>query len=515
MRARLGSALAVASIAGGVACSEPPPSTESGESEAPTIVASAAADPEPEEAAVERSWPELPPPAEPAGDRLYAKMRFVWIRPQPRVGVEWIGYLSMGESVALRGGDAKAADAGPGHSDGCARWYAIEPRGFVCAGDEATLDRDDADMAELGKRVAKDEPLPYAYAESTGTAVYLDVPPRRRQYFRESAFDEHMAAVERARGLPAAEVEAIDPDLVGVDLEPTGRPLPPVLLHLGSRGWPRYTDGKDGFPEVFRGSTVAYTYDFDAADRSWVLTWDRGMIPKDRLKPYRQSSFHGVRLGDGVDLPIAFFRTAQAGFERYAHVALSGEEREVGGERFLLTRSGALVRAADLSVPRLRSDRPPSATGARTWIDISITGGWLVAYEGDRPVYTTMVAPGRGGLPVEGKTLLETASTPLGDFTIRGKFHTATMTSNFSDKIVHAEVPYTQNFSGPYALHTAYWHDDWGIGKSGGCVNLAPIDGMRLFHWTRPQLPAGWHAMRDIEADTEHYADATVISIHE
>jgi len=110
--------------------------------------------------------------------------------------------------------------------------------------------------------------------------------------------------------------------------------------------------------------------------------------------------------------------------------------------------------------------------------------------------------------------LLETASTPAGDFAISGKFHTATMTSNYSDKVVHSEVPYTQNFSGPYALHVAYWHDDWGIGKSGGCVNLSPIDGMRLFAWTDPQLPPGWHGMRAIKSDAAHYEAATIVSLH-
>ena len=98
---------------------------------------------------------------------------------------------------------------------------------------------------------------------------------------------------------------------------------------------------------------------------------------------------------------------------------------------------------------------------------------------------------------------------------ITGKLHTATMTSNYSDKVVHSEVPYTQNFTGPYALHVAYWHDEWGVPKSGGCVNLSPIDGMRLFQWTEPRLPQDWHAMRGIEADAEHYRAATVVSLHE
>ena len=51
-------------------------------------------------------------------------------------------------------------------------------------------------------------------------------------------------------------------------------------------------------------------------------------------------------------------------------------------------------------------------------------------------------------------------------------------------------------FTGPYALHTAYWHDDWGDAVSGGCVNLAPLDARYLFDFSEPRLPNGWHAVR-------------------
>jgi hypothetical protein len=356
--------------------------------------------------------------------------------------------------------------------------------------------------------------------------------PRRRQDFRETAFNEHRAEVAKAReaGTPEA-VAQVAPRLVGVDLQPTGNPPPKFLLHLGSRAWPQTAPGKYGFPEVFGGSTIAYHYSFDAEDRTWVMTSDRGVIPKDRIRVFPESKFHGLPLGQGVSLPLAFFRAdapqyrrapggvekTAASWARYGWVGLTGEEIEHAGKRYLATREGGLLVDAELvSAPALRTDLPaPVKSGAsKTWLDVSIVGGWLVAYEGKEPVYTTMISPGRGGLPQEGKTLLETASTPVGDFAISGKFHTATMTSNYSDKVVHAEVPYTQNFSGPYALHAAYWHDAWGVPKSGGCVNLAPVDAMRIFAWTEPRLPEGWHGMRAIESDIAAYSGATVVSLH-
>jgi hypothetical protein len=58
------------------------------------------------------------------------------------------------------------------------------------------------------------------------------------------------------------------------------------------------------------------------------------------------------------------------------------------------------------------------------------------------------------------------------------------------------EVPYVMYFDKEgYALHGAYWHDRFGMPKSHGCINLAPEDARRIFHWTLPALPAGWHGV--------------------
>jgi lipoprotein-anchoring transpeptidase ErfK/SrfK len=109
---------------------------------------------------------------------------------------------------------------------------------------------------------------------------------------------------------------------------------------------------------------------------------------------------------------------------------------------------------------------------------------------------------------------LDTASTPTGTFAILGKFVTATMVSGSVSSLIHAEVQYTQNIGGPYALHGAYWHDVFGERKSGGCVNLSPIDSQRIFEWTEPQLPEGWHGMRSITSGHD-FGARTLVSIHE
>jgi lipoprotein-anchoring transpeptidase ErfK/SrfK len=46
-----------------------------------------------------------------------------------------------------------------------------------------------------------------------------------------------------------------------------------------------------------------------------------------------------------------------------------------------------------------------------------------------------------------------------------------------------------------YALHGAYWHDNFGYRMSHGCVNLRPDDASWLFRWTDPVYePGNWYS---------------------
>jgi lipoprotein-anchoring transpeptidase ErfK/SrfK len=73
------------------------------------------------------------------------------------------------------------------------------------------------------------------------------------------------------------------------------------------------------------------------------------------------------------------------------------------------------------------------------------------------------------------------------------------------------DVPYIQYFESGYALHAAYWHDVFGTPRSHGCINLAPVDAHRIFLWTDPPVPDGWHA---VNAGDE-IGEGTTVIIHE
>ena len=44
---------------------------------------------------------------------------------------------------------------------------------------------------------------------------------------------------------------------------------------------------------------------------------------------------------------------------------------------------------------------------------------------------------------------------------------------------------------GGYALHGAYWHNNFGQPMSHGCVNFRPAEAKKLFEWADPIIPEG------------------------
>jgi hypothetical protein len=468
-----------------------------------TAVASASAAP------ASSPKPDVPSPkpeaAEPPGDRIYAKARHVWIQPQPRSSKGWIGYLTLGGSVRLFEGSKEKAKT-PG--SGCDAWYRVEPEGYVCAGDDATLDPNDPAYVALKKDAGDPaSPWPYDYAESIGARRYVGLPSLEEQRKREWDLEDHREGLEKAKRANGG--KDVPKELVGVDLTPAGVPAP-AFFEFG----PKVREARD---YVAPTSTIAYVEQFDAGGRTWLVTSDHAIVPKDRTKPYPKVEFQGVHLTGDVKLPLAFFRKkdrprfAKKGgafepdggvFARKSWVMLTGAKETIEGKTYLETKeSGAWVLEDDAALAAVNDDAPnvlEGREGRRTWVDVSVLGGTMVAYENGAPVFATLIAPGRGGIPFPGRDPISTASTPVGTFRVDGKFRWASMVSSTDSNVVHAEVMYVQNFHGAHALHGAYWHDGWGELKSGGCVNLSPIDAKWLFEWSEPRLPAGWQGMRSL-----------------
>jgi len=439
--------------------------------------------------------------------RIYAKSRYVWVNYKPEARSGWTGFLWVGGWAVLR-------EPKPVRGDGACPggWYAVEPWGYVCDdGVTATTNRDDPVLQGIIAYAPHvDRPAPHNYGESREAPRYPRLPTWEEQEWREHTLESHLAEVAAVRSGKAPKPFLVDVDLTPASGEPFSLPVLPARLQEDRR-------------ELRRLSTVAWTTEINHDYRTYLLSADYKYVPKDRVAPYAESSFAGVHLEGDKTLPIAFFRgKARSKYRRDANgsfaptdemwsrlswVKLTGTSERNGDETYLeTTDAGFYTTVRDAVVPTPQEQTPwgaptnePDTTGKApsgraTWLEASILGGWMIAYEGTTPVWVTLISPGRGGMPVKGKPLLSTASTPTGVLPLTGKFATATMVG--PHEFIHSDVPWAQNFQGPYAIHGAYWHDRWGEKMSGGCINVSLIDGYWLFHWTEPHIPAGWHGVR-------------------
>jgi len=204
-----------------------------------------------------------------------------------------------------------------------------------------------------------------------------------------------------------------------------------------------------------------------------------------------------VAAGDSLDFgwarrdrtPLRSSKSARGKLVRYAERHELLRPLHDAGDGWLLIPDGSFIDARDLNRPSL-STPITDLRSDEHWIDVDTAQQVLVAYEGDRPVYATLVSSG---------VQTEARATPLGVFSIWAKLVESDMNDLERDDVDHhysiEAVPWVQYFQKDNALHGAFWHDHFGTSVSHGCVNLAPRDARHLFGWTRPLLPKGWSAI--------------------
>ncbi|WP_437638262.1 L,D-transpeptidase [Sorangium sp. So ce854] len=349
--------------------------------------------------------------------------------------------------------------------------------------------------------------LPYTYVMSRSPTppLYARLPTEDEQRSAEPDLGAHLrraAAAARASDFVAPPPPDATPSVLLY-----GRPAP------GLAGDRRAPDALVlGRARTRSGFALLSTFDHDG--RRFGLTTDLAVLPLDRTRVVRPSAFSGLRLAEDAALPVAFAKRrraarlvpgARGGFTsaplRFREaIPLTGASRRVGDVDHLEARDGSLVRADDVVRVDPLPRAPAWAVRGRKWIDVSINQQSLVAYEGTRPVYVTLVSTGADGLG-DWQT---TRSTIQGLFRIHTKHVTVTMDGDEEDEdpFDFRDVPFVQYFTEGFAFHAAYWHDDFGTPRSHGCVNLAPLDAAWLFEWTTPEVPATWHGALSLRKGT-------------
>jgi hypothetical protein len=452
-----------------------------------------------------------------------------------------IGYLRVGARVARSVEPVSKRDCPDG-------WYAVRPVGFVCVGEDATIKLDHPIAKAIQHEPHRDWPMPYRYAFVRAIAPnYMRVPSKAEQFQYEMRLERHLRNWKKLHEKwDELEVGAND-----VPLDPSGLAIGAIPDHAKPLGYserwggngddqvPWWLKGERRIPNlasfrappyaiiadrIRRHAGVALIGSFVAGDeaqnRRFAISTDARLIPTDKLKADSGSPFHGYSIREH-GLPVAFARRAGATWwdlrgdslergERLGwreFVPLNGVVKMIQGVRMVQAKNGRWLRSEDLKTAAKPSSLPSWARTGVKWIDLSIVSQTLVLWEGDKPVYATLVSTGKDGLGEPGKTL----STPRGTFRVYQKHVTTTMDSEVADhEFELRDVPWVMYFKGGYAIHGAYWHDDFGRTRSHGCVNLAPIDARYAFFWAAPEVPDHWHASYTGDA----LGQGTIVHIH-
>jgi hypothetical protein len=394
--------------------------------------------------------PNVPPPPE-NGPRLGALANVTPIFDRPSLRGGQLGYLHAGETVPRA---AEPFSTPPGCKAG---FYPIFPSGFVCAESTATVDLGHPTLTAMAIQPKLEGPLPYTYARTVRDTTLYELDPEREDRVRPSAPLRAKSGMAVVGSWGAA--------------DPNGKPLRLAMM----------TDGH--------------------------------FVPAADLEALAAPRFEGSELGDRVDLPMAFVvkrgvhawaiadddPDRRAALDYHARVALTGHFRKIGDAEFWATTDKLWVREKDVTLVRERHDFPAFADGEQKWIDVSVVTGTLVAYEGKKPIFATLVSVGRDRLGAPESD----AVTRRGELQVTGK-HVSLAgrdPSTFADGVSIYDAPWALELSSGQYLLGAYWHDRFGIEHGPGNIELSPADAARLFRWADPVLPAGWHGVNAKPAD--------------
>ena len=447
--------------------------------------------------------------------------RMEW--PEGDAGAKRLGYLRNGAVVSAYDPPTKNEECHAG-------WYElVDEPGYVC-GKVVTIDLTSPMIKLAPKQPDRDAGMPYRYGVnvSDGTPLY-----------RRVLGAEDRKKFEGKVATPPGEEKDEEPSLSGEEEAPPPR-------RKSKKGDRSERDRKDPFErsdagvkpllsdlrghgvlvrKMARGFTVAVDRDFKAAGTRWWRTTFGFAAPFDRIAiqngatKYSGNWFTGEGgVADLLPLAVEDAGSAYAGtvafvnnsggatvvkinddgkvegsalLPRRSAVLLTGREQTISGVPYQQTSVGTWVRVAELKPTH---PQPPADVGANEkWIDVDLTRQQLVAYEGRRPVFATLISSGRKNLEDPEHNF----ATPPGVYRIREKHVTTTMDGDVASDGPYSieDVPWVMYFQGSYALHGAFWHDAFGNMRSHGCVNMAPEDARTLFGWSDPQLPAGWHGV--------------------
>lgn len=134
------------------------------------------------------------------------------------------------------------------------------------------------------------------------------------------------------------------------------------------------------------------------------------------------------------------------------------------GQKLTIPAPGSTPVAQPVAAPA-----PGHGVSGEKWIDVNLSTQTITAYQGQTPVYSALVSTGLWGTP-----------TVVGTYAIYAKYVSTPMSG---PGYYLPNVPNTMYFHKGYAIHGAYWHNNFGTPMSHGCVNLSLPDAEWFYNW--------------------------------
>ncbi len=469
----------------------------------------------------------------------------------PAAGVYSDMSFDRGKKIGfMRSGGRAPVEAETTSKKNCtAGWYKVRSGGFVC-GNYGTTDLNNPEVKFATSQPNLKEVLPYPYARNAknGTPLYKTVPSREQMERYEPYLKESEKAKEKEK--EAAKAAASDRAVSATAPAPAPTPAPdktetalpiaaqdagaplvaaPTQDPEPDKPWWQQENIKDRLHEMkldtlsadsddilakrmVSGFYVAVDKTFRWNGRSWYKTTKGLVTPSDRMWQASGSTFKGVELdGATYKLPLGWvyggnksagtFTIDEAAgtiknaksIDRFVAIPLTGKSIQFQGKDYVELTDGTFMKKSQLRITE--PGPPPQGLGENErYVDVDLSTQTLVAFEGSRPVYATLISSGKYS-----KNKDKDHSTPTGEWRIREKHITTTMDGDgtAAGDLPYSieDVPFVQYYFRSFALHAAFWHSNFGVQMSHGCVNLAPLDAKWLFFFTGPQLPEGFHGV--------------------
>lgn len=220
----------------------------------------------------------------------------------------------------------------------------------------------------------------------------------------------------------------------------------------------------------------------------WIQSETGQWISTDDAYYKRPSYFSGVLLPEDWDQPFAWIldttgiwaSTVPGGppdstsglvplhYERYNIFAKVLAD---DGWVYYMVGPNQWVKQVYMSV--IKPTTPPAGVTGR-WVAVDLFEQSLVAYDGSKPVFATLIS---SGLPA--------FSTREGLFNVWARLPNDSMSgaAGAPDAYALQSVPWVQYFDDGISLHGTYWHDFFGYRRSHGCVNLTISDARWVYQF--------------------------------